>query len=437
MSNTTNTSFALNSAIKKTWRRLIPLMFSLYFVAFIDRVNVGFAKEAMSVDIGLSQSAFALGAGIFFAAYAIFGIPANLMMNKLGAKVWLSATTAVWGALSACTGFVSNEYQFIALRFLLGLAEAGFYPGILLLASLYFPNKVRASVIGIFVLGVPAALTLGSPISGALLEMHGVLGQPGWFWMFVLEGLPAVVLGIFAYFYLDDSPAKARFLNPEEKQALVAQLALEQTNTEASSVKEALKNSKVWHLAFIYGTIQVGVYGLLFFLPSQVASLMGTNIGFKASLVAAIPWAVSAFGVYYIPRYADRKTSRRLPIAIGCMVIAALGLVVSSYAGPTVAIIALCFCAVSFLAVQPIFWTLPAQILSGPALAAGIGFCTTLGALFSFLAPLIRTEAELRFDSPHAGLIVLAIFSLLCAALIFALKGWATQSAERQAQVSG
>ncbi|WP_409513903.1 MFS transporter [Serratia proteamaculans] len=412
-------------------------MFSLYFIAFIDRVNVGFAKDAMSVDIALSQSAFALGAGIFFAAYAIFGIPANLLMNRLGAKVWLSATTAVWGALSACTGFVTNEMQFIALRFLLGLAEAGFYPGILLLASIYFPNKVRASVIGIFVLGVPAALTLGSPISGALLEMHGILGQPGWFWMFVLEGLPAVALGIFTYFYLDDNPSKARYLAPEEKQALVTQLAIEQKSTEASSVKQALKNTKVWHLAFIYGTIQIGVYGLLFFLPSQIASLMGTNIGFKASLVAAIPWAVSAFGVYYIPRYADRKTSRRLPIAVGCMVIAALGLVISSYASPIIAIVALCFCAVSFLAVQPIFWTFPAQILSGPALAAGIGFCTTLGALFSFLAPLIRTEADLWFNSPHAGLIVLAIFSLLCAALILALKGWAANSAVREVRANG
>ncbi len=437
MSHTPYTHSVLDSAIRKTWLRLVPLMFSLYFIAFIDRVNVGFAKDAMSVDIALSQSAFALGAGIFFAAYAIFGIPANLLMNRLGAKVWLSTTTAVWGVLSACTGFVTNEIQFIVLRFLLGVAEAGFYPGILLLASVYFPNKIRASVIGIFVLGVPAALTLGSPISGALLEMHGILGRPGWFWMFVLEGLPAVALGIFAYFYLDDNPGKARYLSLEEKQALVTQLAQEQKNTEASSVKQALKNSKVWHLAFIYGTIQIGVYGLMFFLPSQIASLMGTTLGFKASLVAAIPWAVSAFGVYYLPRYADRKTSRRLPIAVGCMVIAALGLVVSSYASPVVAIVALCFCAVSFLAVQPIFWTFPAQILSGPALAAGIGFCTTLGALFSFLAPLIRTEAELRFNSPHAGLIVLAVFSLLCAALIFALRGWAANSAGHKVQANG
>lgn len=265
----------LNSAIAKSWKRLVPLMFILYFVAFIDRVNVGFAKDAMQVDIGLSDSAFAFGAGIFFAAYALFGIPANLILNKIGAQKWLSITTVIWGVLSAMTGFVTNETQFIILRFLLGLGEAGFYPGILLLASIYFPNNVRGSVIGIFVLGVPLALTLGSPLSGALLELHGWLGRPGWFWMFVIEGLPAIVIGIFAFFYLDDSPEKARFLTDEEKKALTEQLAKENEKTETTSVLSALKNAKVWHLALIYGTIQISVYGLMFFLPSQVASLMG------------------------------------------------------------------------------------------------------------------------------------------------------------------
>ncbi|WP_336842942.1 MFS transporter [Serratia nevei] len=430
MNHATYAAPALNVAIRKTWRRLVPLMFAMYFVAFIDRVNVGFAKDAMAIDIALSQSAFALGAGIFFAAYALFGIPANLLMNRWGAKRWLSATTALWGALSACTGLVTNEQQFIVLRFLLGIAEAGFYPGILLLASIYFPNKVRASVIGIFVLGVPAALTLGSPLSGALLEMHGVLGKPGWFWMFVLEGLPAVALGVFAFFYLDDSPQQARFLTEEERTALVAQLAAEQQQTETSS-------GKVWHLALIYGTLQIGVYGLMFFLPSQVASLMGTHLGFKASLVAAIPWAFSALGVYFLPRFADRNTARRLPIAVACMVAAALGLVVSSYAGPLLAIAALSCCAVSFLAVQPIFWTFPAQVLTGPALAAGIGFCTTLGAAFSFLAPLIRTEAEQRFHSPHAGPLVLAAFALLCAALLWALKNRRADVSKQDAKIAG
>jgi sugar phosphate permease len=264
-----------------------------------------------------------------------------------------------------------------------------------------------------------------------------VLGKPGWFWMFVLEGLPAVALGVFAFFYLDDNPRQARFLTEEERTALVTQLADEQQQTETSSVKAAMRSGTVWHLALIYGTLQIGVYGLMFFLPSQVASLMGTHLGFKASLVAAIPWAFSALGVYFLPRYADRKTARRLPIAVGCMVAAALGLVVSSYAGPLLAIVALSCCAVSFLAVQPIFWTFPAQVLTGPALAAGIGFCTTLGAAFSFLAPLIRTEAEQRFHSPHAGPLVLAAFSLLCATLLWALRNRRADVSKQDAEIAG
>ncbi len=214
-----------------------------------------------------------------------------------------------------------------------GVRRSRFYPGILLLASIYFPNKVRASVVGIFVLGVPLALTLGSPISGALLEMHGFLGKPGWFWMFFIEGIPAVIMGIFAWFWLDDTPAKARFLNDEEKKALIAQLQQEQRQTETSSVGTALKSLKVWHLALIYGTIQISVYGLMFFLPSQVASLMGSTLGFKESLVAAIPWACSAVGVYYIPRLADKMPARRVLISVICMLAAALGLFVSAWSG--------------------------------------------------------------------------------------------------------
>lgn len=412
----------LNSAISKTWKRLVPLMFILYFIAFIDRVNVGFAKHAMQADIGLSDSAYALGAGIFFAAYALFGIPANLVMTKLGAKRWISITTIVWGLLSACTGFITSETQFVILRFILGIAEAGFYPGILLLAAIYFPNKVRASVIAIFVLGVPCALTLGTPISGALLELHGLWGHAGWTWMFVLEGLPAALLGIFVYFYLDDNPSVARHLTQEERDALANQLASEQQKTQTSSVLIALKSVRVWHLALIYGLIQVGVYGLIFFLPEQVAKLMGTNIGFKASLVAAIPWACSAVGVYLIPRYADKMVEKRVQIATGCIIAAAIGLVVSVYAGPTLAIIALSLCAIGGLAVQPVFWTFPAQILSGPALAAGIGFCTTMGAFFSFLAPMIKVHTDAFFDSSRAGLIVVAFFLVLCAILISLLK---------------
>lgn len=408
----------LNTAIRKTWRRLMPLMFILYFIAFIDRVNVGFAKEAMQADIHLSDSAYALGAGIFFAAYAIFGVPANLILNKIGAQKWLSMTTILWGILSTLTAVVQNETQFVILRFLLGLGEAGFYPGILLLASIFFPNKVRASAVGIFVLGAPIALTLGSPLSGALLEMHGFLGRPGWFWMFIIEGVPAILVGIFAGFWLDDSPAKARFLNAEEKQALITQLIQEQQQAETSSVLYAMRSLKVWHLALVYGLIQISVYGLMFFLPSQVASLMGSTLGFKESLVAAIPWACSAVGVWFIPRIADRHPSRRVAISVLCMLAAAIGLAVSALSGPVLAIVALSFSAIGFLSVQPIFWTFPPQVVTGPALAAGIGFCTTMGALCSFFAPIIRVGVDNWFGNHTAGLMALALITLGGALLI-------------------
>lgn len=414
---------ALDRAISKSWNRLMPFMFILYFIAFIDRVNVGFAKDTLSADIKMSVSAFALGAGIFFASYAISGVPSNLLMHRVGAKLWLSLTTILWGLLSAGTALVTTETQFICLRFLLGFAEAGFYPGILLLASIFFPDKTRASAVAIFVLGVPVALTLGSPISGALLEMHGFMGEPGWFWMFIIEGVPALAMGIFGLFYLDDSPAKARFLSPEEKTALIAQLDREAKKTETSSALSALGSVHVWHLAIIYGVIQIAVYGLIFFLPSQVARLMGATLGFKESLVAAIPWAASAFGVYFIPRYTDRHPGQRVAVSAGCMFLAAFGLAASAFAGPVAAIGALSLSAIGFLAVQPIFWTFPARLLSGPALAAGIGFCTTIGAVCSFLAPIIRVQTDLYFANGWAGLVVLALFSILCAVLILALRG--------------
>lgn len=412
----------LNRAIKKSWKRLMPFMFIMYFVAFIDRVNVGFAKDAFASDINLSNEAYAMGAGIFFIAYALCGVPANLMMNKLGARFWLGTTTVIWGALSALTGFVSNEVEFIVLRFFLGMAEACFYPGILLLASIFFPNKIRGAAVAIFVLGVPLALTLGSPISGALLELDGFLGKPGWFWMFVIEGIPAVLLGLVCFFYLDDNPSKARFLDADEKAALIEKLESEKQSTSTSSVTAALKDIKVWHLALIYGTLQIGVYGLIFFLPSQVATLLGSNVGFKAALVSAIPWACSAVGVYFIPRYTDKYPEKRINTTVIWMILSALGLFVSAIAPPFIAIIALCFCATGLLAVQPVFWTFPPQLLSGSALAGGIGFVTTMGAIFSFIAPNIRVYAEKFSGSDTAGLVTLAVFTLLTGLLFGLLK---------------
>lgn len=360
MSNT-----LLESVVKKNRARLIPFMLALYVLAFLDRSNIGFAKETYQLDTGLSNEAYALGAGIFFVVYAFLGVPANLLMRTFGARRWIGCTTLLWGA--------------------------------------------------------PLALTLGSPLSGALLEMHGFMGHPGWFWMFVIEGLLAVAAGAFTFFWLDDSPQHARFLSAAEKQALISELAREEEKKIASRLSDALRNGRVWQLALIYLTIQVAVYGLIFFLPTQVAALLGTKVGFVASVVTAIPWVAALFGTWLIPRYSDRTGERR-NIAALTLLAAAVGIAVSGLVAPVLAIIALCVAAVGVIAVQPVFWTMPTQLLSGTALAAGIGFVNLFGAIGGFLAPIVRVQAETLFASSAAGLLTLAGVAIVGVVIIFSLS---------------
>ncbi|EHD01403.1 Major facilitator superfamily MFS-1 [Salmonella enterica subsp. enterica serovar Wandsworth str. A4-580] len=309
----------LDGVVKKNRARLIPFMLALYVLAFLDRSNIGFAKETYQIDTGLSNEAYALGAGIFFVVYAFLGVPANLLMRKFGpnmevqanlrkfgARTWIGTTTLLWGFLSAAMAWADSEAKFLIIRTLLGAAEAGFFPGMIYLTSQWFPQRNRASIMGLFYMGAPLALTLGSPLSGALLEMHGFMGHPGWFWMFVIEGLLAIGAGIFTFFWLDDTPQQARFLSLEEKNALIRQLASEEEKKVTSRLADALRNGRVWQLAIIYLTIQVAVYGLIFFLPTQVAALLGTKVGFTASVVTAVPWVAALLGTWLIPRYSDR-----------------------------------------------------------------------------------------------------------------------------------
>lgn len=289
------------------------------------------------------------------------------------------------------------------------------------LTSQWFPQQNRASIMGLFYMGAPLALTLGSPLSGALLEMHGFMGSPGWYWMFLIEGLLAVGAGVFTFFYLDDTPQKARFLTQEEKRVLLAQLALEDEKKTTSRFIDAISNSRVWQLAIIYMTIQIAVYGLIFFLPTQVAQLMGTKVGFTASLVTAIPWIAALFETWYIPRYSDR-TGDRKNVAALTLLAAGIGIGFSGLVSPVFAIVALCVAAVGFIAVQPVFWTMPTQLLSGTALAAGIGFVNLFGAVGGFLAPLIRVKAETVFNSNAAGLLALAGIAIVGSLIIFTLS---------------
>ena len=388
----------LDAVVKKNRARLIPFMLALYVLAFLDRSNIGFAKQTYQIDTGLSNEAYALGAGIFFVVYAFLGVPANLLMRKLGARTWIGTTTLLWGFLSAAMAWADTEAKFLIVRTLLGAAEAGFFPGMIYLTSQWFPQRNRASIMGLFYMGAPLALTLGSPLSGALLEMHGFMGHPGWF-----------------------SPEQARFLSKQEKTLLINQLASEEQQKVTSRLSDALRNGRVWQLAIIYLTIQVEVYGLIFFLPTQVAALLGTKVGFTASVVTAIPWVAALFGTWLIPRYSD-KTGERRNVAALTLLAAGIGIGLSGLLSPVLAIVALCVAAIGFIAVQPVFWTMPTQLLSGTALAAGIGFVNLFGAVGGFIAPILRVKAETLFSSDAAGLLTLAAVAVIGSLIIFTLR---------------
>lgn len=409
----------LDSIVHKTSVRLIPFMLMLYILSFLDRSNIGFAKDAYQLDVGLSDEAFAFGAGVFFIAYALLGVPANMMMRKLGAKKWIGITTLLWGILSAALGWADTEAKFILVRVLLGAAEAGFFPGMIYLTSQWFPSNKRASIMGLFYMGAPFAMSIGSPLSGALLEMNGFLNYPGWFWMFVIEGFLAVLAGIFTFYFLDNKPSEARFLSQEEKTCLIEQLQSEESAKTTAKLTDALTNYKVWFLAIIYMIIQISVFGLTFFLPTTVANLMGTTVGLEASLVTAIPWVVALAGTYFIPRYAD-KTGHRIRIAAITLLVSGIGMSAAAFLAnvPVLSILGLCFAAMGFISVQPIFWTFPTNLLTGAALAGGIGFVNTLGAFGGFCAPMIKVYADKFFGNPMAGLFTLGIITVIGAIAI-------------------
>lgn len=409
-----------DKAMGKAERKLVPFIVLMYIFAFLDRANIGFAKDAFQVSTGVSDAAFAMGAGIFFIGYAVFEVPSNIMMHKFGARLWLSRIMITWGLVSAGFALVTNEFQFLTLRVLLGIAEAGFMPAIVYYFTLWFTEKRRSSIMGLFWMGPPLAFIFGSPVSGILLDLHGLLGYEGWQWMFAIEGLLAAFSGIFAFRYLIDGPQKAKWLTDEEKDALSKALAQENSTRSFEKVGalSVLFNAKVWYLALICFMIQVCNYGLNFYLPTHVAGLFGTKVGTMVGFVSAIPWIFALVATIYLPRVSDR-TGMRGSLAAIIIALSGIGYFISSTTLPILGIAALCIVAIGNLACQPIFWTLPSRILTGIGAASGIAFINSMGNLGGFVAPNLRVWAETVFQNPSAGLYAMGISGFVAALMLF------------------
>jgi len=404
-------------------RRLAPCLMMMYVVSFLDRANIGFAKQALETSEGINESVYAMAAGLFFVSYSSFGFPSNLILHRIGAKVWISFLMVGWGLLSMATMFVTGPTSFYVLRLLLGVMEAGFFPGIILYLTYWFPNRVRGQMMGLFYLGVPLSLILGGPLSGLLLDMPPWGGLAGWQWMFLVEGFLAVALGFVGYWYLENKPAGAHWLPPHEKQALAEALAKEEVERRSigpTHLLPMLRDLHVLRFVLIYALIQMSTYGAIFYLPAEVSALLHKPAGFEVGLVTAIPWLVTLAAVYYLPRLADQRRNHRQIAALILLVSGGAAFVFPT-AGPRVGILALSLAVAGFISVQPIFWTFPTAYLADVAAAGGIALIGT-GNLGGFIAPTLKVWADEHFHSPRAGLYVLAGLTVANAFLIAMMR---------------
>lgn len=409
----------LAATYRKIGWRIIPLLIVCYFVAYLDRVNVGFAQLQMKGDLGFSDAVYGLGAGIFFLGYFVFEVPSNLILHRVGARVWIARIMITWGIISAATLFVRTPAEFYLMRFLLGLAEAGFFPGIILYLTYWYPQARRSQMTAWFMSAVPLSGLIGGPVSGWILHhFHGQHGWAGWQWLFLLEGIPAVVLGVVVLLWLDNGIHSARWLDADEKARLQAVLDHESGSKPAHGTWQGLANPRVWLMALIYFSVVIGLYGLSFWLPLLIKST-GVTDPLAIGWLVAIPYAVSAVAMIVVGWHSDRRGERRWHVAIAALV-GAFGLALSTLwnTDTALAMIALTLATVGIMVVLPLFWALPSAFLAGSAAAAGIALINALGNLAGFFGPSIIGWVKQATSSASGGIWVLAGFMVLCAVLV-------------------
>jgi MFS family permease len=413
----------------KITRRLIPFLILCYFFAYLDRVNVGFAKLHMQDALNFSDTVYGLGAGIFFIGYFLFELPSNLLMQRFGPRFWIARIMATWALLSAAMVFVSTPNQFYVLRFLLGVAEAGFFPGIVFYLTLWFPSWRSARTLGLFILVTPLSTIIGSPLSGLILKVfEGVDGLHNWQWLFLVEAIPSFLLAFVVLRYLDNDVKSARWLSEAEKQVVINDLAKDAANRARSgqgkvdtSLKAMLANGYVWLLALVFFSFNIGYYGINFWLPSIIKS-SGVSDDFHIGLLAALPYVFGAAFMVWNSRHSDLKQERRWHIAIPAL-IGCVGLTLSAWcSGSTFWMMAwICLAMSGTLALIPTYISLPGAMLSGTAAAAGIALVNSVGNLAGFFGPTVLGWLKDTTGRTDLGLYILAGFLLLCAPLILAL----------------
>jgi len=399
---------------KIAWR-LIPYLMLCYFVAYLDRVNLGFAALTFKGDLGFSDAVYGLGAGIFFAGYFIFEVPSNIILEKIGARVWIARIMVTWGLVSAAMAFVQGETSFYAVRFLLGVAEAGFFPGIILYLTYWYTSAERAKMVGMFMTAIALSGIIGAPLSTWILtSFSGVSGLKSWQWLFILEAAPAILVGIVTYFYLTDRPQDAHWLTAEERESVASHLAAEKASREAVrkfSLGEALTHPRVLGLALIYFGIVVGLYGLGFWLP-QIVKAFGFST-FMTGWVVAIPYLFSAIVMVLWTRNSDRTGERVWHLAIASF-LGGAGLIAGAYLGdPLIAMVALTFGSIGIYAGLPTFWTLPTALLTGTAAAGGIALINAIGNLGGFAGPYLVGWIRDTFKDPALATASLGAFVIL------------------------
>ena len=407
---------------RKVTLRLITLFCLCYFAAYLDRINIGLAKLQMLDALKFSDTVYGLGAGLFFAGYILFEVPSNLVLQRVGAKLWIARIMITWGLLSALFAFVKTPTQFYVLRFLLGLAEAGFYPGVILYLTYWFPSHRRAKIIAVFMSAIPVSGIFGNPLSGWIMErFHGGSGFHGWQWMFMIEAVPAVLVGIATILYLDNSIRSAKWLDEREKQLLEDEIAAQpqEQQKHGHSLKAVFSDPRMWWMSLIYFAFVTGQYGLTFWMPTLVKST-GITDTLQIGLLSAIPFVVAIVVMNLFGHSADKRRERRWHLIVPALMGAIGFAVAASYSHNTaVSIVFLSLAAGGVLTCAPLFWSLPTAFLAGSAAAAGIAIINSVGNLAGFASPYVIGYLKDVTHSTSSGMYVLAAMLVLGAIAVW------------------